>query len=514
MEEEKEIPKKNFYFIALLGIVLVLLILAWFGYFSYLRFAAANISRINLLPPLVLYLFAFFAGIISFFAPCAIGILPAYLSYYLNIKEEKNKNAVYYGSFAALGLASFYLILGILTILFGQIVGMALMAYNREISAAILLIVGIGLLFNISFNVKKIFPVSLSQKISKFSLSKSHEKGLFFFGIFYGVEAFMCALLLMVPLIINPILRGDVLTSIISFVVFSLALGLSMVAATVLISKSKNILTEKFMASCASLKKIAGIVMILTAFFLIYLVVALPSMSMLGPKVAEDKEFKKMCRDAGYEWMHMRPTKGGIITKDSQECEGCMVEGFEHICDKEKFKQTIFKTESFLVSVLFSHNPKEIKASYPATLEFFVEDSNGNPVNDMQVKHEKLFHTIIISKDFSIFSQIHPEKRNGIFAINYTFEKGGQYLIGTDFFVKDKSFSRHFVVNVSGGAAPKAEIDFAKETNFKGYDVKLSLSPKIIQSGKEVTLMYHFERNKNNITDLEPYLSEIGRAHV
>lgn len=51
----------------------------------------------------------------------------------------------------------------------------------------------------------------------------------------------------------------------------------------------------------------------------------------------EDMEFRKMCQDAGYEWMLMKPTKDGKIIKDAEECMGCMVEGIEHICSKEKF---------------------------------------------------------------------------------------------------------------------------------------------------------------------------------
>lgn len=286
MEESGSNLKKNkraIYFFILLGIFLSFVILSWFGYFGYLRYAAANVTRISLLPPLVFYGFAFFAGIVSFFAPCAIGILPAYLSYYLNIKEAGNKKAVYYGSFAALGLVSFYLVLGILTIIFGQIIGMTLMKFNREISAAILILVGLALLFNISINVKKYLPFLHTKRLSEGSIkSRSHEKGVFLFGIFYGIEAFMCALLLMVPLIIYPIIGGDLLTSIISFIIFASALGLSMIAATVLISRSRKILTDKFMASTVMLQRIAGIVMILTAFYLIYLVVALPSTDMSG----------------------------------------------------------------------------------------------------------------------------------------------------------------------------------------------------------------------------------------
>ena len=51
----------------------------------------------------------------------------------------------------------------------------------------------------------------------------------------------------------------------------------------------------------------------------------------------EDTEFKQMCQNAGYEWMLMNPTQDGKFIKDAQECWGCMVEGIEHICDKEKF---------------------------------------------------------------------------------------------------------------------------------------------------------------------------------
>ncbi|MDP6648463.1 MAG: cytochrome c biogenesis protein CcdA [Candidatus Woesearchaeota archaeon] len=279
MEKNKN---RNIYFFILLGIFLSFVILAWFGYFGYLRYAAANVTRIGLLPPLVFYGFALFAGVVSFFAPCAIGILPAYLAYYLNIKEVGNKKAVYYGSFAALGLVSFYLVLGVLIIIFGQIVGMWLMAYNREISAAILIIVGVTLLFNLSINVKKYIPFLNAKKLSKQSLSTSHEKGVFFFGIFYGIEAFMCALLLMVPLIIYPLVGGDLLTSITSFVIFSLALGISMILATVLISRSRKILTEKFMASTEMLKKVAGIVMLATAAYIIYTIISLPSMDLSG----------------------------------------------------------------------------------------------------------------------------------------------------------------------------------------------------------------------------------------
>ncbi|MDP7180598.1 MAG: cytochrome c biogenesis protein CcdA [Candidatus Woesearchaeota archaeon] len=325
MEELKPDQKKGkrpIYFFILLGIFLSFVVLSWFGYFGYLRYAAANVTKISQLPPLVFYGFAFFAGIVSFFAPCAIGILPAYLSYYLNIEEVGNKKAVYYGSFAALGLVSFYLVLGILTIIFGQIIGMTLMAYNREISAAILVIVGLALLFNISINVKKYLPFLRTKGLSEGSLkSKSHERGVFLFGIFYGVEAFMCALLLMIPLIIYPLLGGDLLTSIISFIIFAFALGLCMVAATILISKSRKILKGKFMASTLMLKRVAGIVMLLSAFYMIYLIIALPGTDMSGMSMEMDGV------DGTMDGMEMDGVEGDVPMDHESNDDGMIEEG-------------------------------------------------------------------------------------------------------------------------------------------------------------------------------------------
>jgi len=57
--------------------------------------------------------------------------------------------------------------------------------------------------------------------------------------------------------------------------------------------------------------------------------------------VNQDSEFKAACQSAGYEWMLMKPTKDGKIIKEAESCWGCMVEGVEHVCDKEKFNQVV-----------------------------------------------------------------------------------------------------------------------------------------------------------------------------
>lgn len=76
-------------------------------------------------------------------------------------------------------------------------------------------------------------------------------------------------------------------------------------------------------------------------FFIIFVVVLFFIASCNREINEGDLEFKKMCQDAGYEWMWMKPTQDGKFIKGADECFGCMVEGIEHICDKEKFSQLL-----------------------------------------------------------------------------------------------------------------------------------------------------------------------------
>ena len=227
-----------------------------------------------------------------------------------------------------------------------------------------------------------------------------------------------------------------------------------------------------------------------------------------------DLEFKKMCTDAGYGWMHMNPTKNGKFIKDAQECWGCMVE-LEHICDKEKFMQFLGNNENSaeLLSVKLKIVPDKINAKDTATLIFKFEDAEGKPLK-LDIAHEKLVHVIIINEDFSIFSHVHPEdstltandmKKEGIYAINYTFSKAGQYLIGTDFAADNHEYSKVFYVDVAGNKIKPIVKNLSIQEIFDGYTVNLSL-PQKIAAGKETMLLYNFAKYNKPLTDMEPYL--------
>ena len=223
----------------------------------------------------------------------------------------------------------------------------------------------------------------------------------------------------------------------------------------------------------------------------------------------EDSEFKKMCKNAGYEWMLMKPTKDGKIMLNEKSCMGCMVDGIEHICDKEKFKEITTKSGAF---VDFSTFPKSIAPMQNATLEFDFKDIDGKPLKP-EVEHEKLVHVIVINDDFTIFSHIHPEdsklttnemKEKGLFAINYTFAKSGRYVVGINFAASSKDYTKTFYVDVTGIKKENAKKDLSTKKIFGNYTV--NLSHQKITSGKPAALKYYFEKDNKPLEDMGPYL--------
>ncbi|WP_404348975.1 hypothetical protein [Sutcliffiella horikoshii] len=52
-------------------------------------------------------------------------------------------------------------------------------------------------------------------------------------------------------------------------------------------------------------------------------------------------------------------------------------------------------------------------------------DLDGNPMDELEVSHEKLMHLIVISEDLEVFKHLHPEKvSDGVFTANADLEEG------------------------------------------------------------------------------------------
>jgi hypothetical protein len=159
------------------------------------------------------------------------------------------------------------------------------------------------------------------------------------------------------------------------------------------------------------------------------------------------------------------------------------------------------------------------QASDQATKITLTITNNDEPIRDFEINHEKYLHLIIVSKDLSYFTHVHPEyKGDGVFEIENKFPVGGEYRMVADFKPADGgSMSKMEWVKVEGEAAELKEVtvDNSHEKIIDGKKVTLEFDPQL-EAGVPSTLKFTLtdENTGQPISDLEPYLGSIGHVVV
>ncbi len=254
--------------IAILVLFIVAASFGWKVFYGYIVPQANNLSSFS---TTTLYLFSFGAGLIANFALCSLAVLPAYLSFYLGLDDDTKsrsswKTSLKLGLTASLGVFAFFLFLGILF----ATAGAGLARYSNQLKWVVTLIIflaGVSMIKGKSYNLP--FLGSFKSLVSQASIGTSRSVRLFAFGVIYGAGGLACFLPIFLPLILFPFLGGAFITSIISFLIFSLGQALFLTFATVLVGQGKHTFLKKMTGKSELMKKIAGWILIFTAIVLV-----------------------------------------------------------------------------------------------------------------------------------------------------------------------------------------------------------------------------------------------------
>ena len=183
--------------------------------------------------------------------------------------------------------------------------------------------------------------------------------------------------------------------------------------------------------------------------------------------------------------------------------------------------------------------PTALQAGKPAdwTLKI-VSAKDGQPMANFAKVHDKLMHLIVVSKDLSWFSHIHPKYEGaGVFKINATIPRGGDFKLYADYTPEGQSqeVAQHaFAVEGKNPLPAKASLtpdkmqgawllrqaytrDEGREENRQGvtYQVALMPMPAKLVAGKEAMLHFQVRDAKGKpITDLQPYLGALGHCVI
>jgi cytochrome c biogenesis protein CcdA len=211
--------------------------------------------------------FSFLQGVVAFFAPCAVALLPGYIVAYISRSGEQQPDTVTklrrglkLAFLSILGILVIYSLAGVLIVVASQV----LKAYMKWVTigmGGILIILG-GLMVagkNVTFSV------NVNQ-----ANSKSEAWEAFIFGVAYAIGALGCLFPLFLVVATQALAAPSLLLG--SSYIFSYFLGISlmMISAILLSTFARDFFMKYLRKILPHMEMITGILLILAGGYVIY----------------------------------------------------------------------------------------------------------------------------------------------------------------------------------------------------------------------------------------------------
>lgn len=193
-------------------------------------------------------LISFFTGVISILSPCILPILPIFIGFSLNSKTKTELISF------TLGLFSIFTVIIFLTAFFTAIVYQYI-SYIRIISSILLLIIGILMLVNYSFNFN-VKPINHEGIIGSFALG--------FLTSFAWGPCYSAYLISLISLLVTS---ADPSFVAFNIVLYCLGFGLTLLALSFIIFK---INMESFVKKTSFIPKIFAVLIIVSAIYMLF----------------------------------------------------------------------------------------------------------------------------------------------------------------------------------------------------------------------------------------------------
>ena len=209
--------------------------------------------------------FSFLAGFGSFFSPCGVALIPAYVGYAIRGEganptlASKIKNGLVYGVLAAIGIILVYFVFAAAVSLLRNIVG-PILFYLALATGTLLVILGIamfagkGVGFEIPLPFKKLSP--------KF--------GFLMFGTAYGLGSLGCTLPLFLLVIANALTAQNISLFLLHFVFFLSPIALLIIGFTLASFFAQEAVARSLSKLTPYIVKISPLIIILAGFYIIY----------------------------------------------------------------------------------------------------------------------------------------------------------------------------------------------------------------------------------------------------
>lgn len=203
---------------------------------------------------------AFGAGMVATVNPCGFAMLPAYLSYFMGIRdEERSRTAVLRSALVVGGLVSvgFLVVFGVAGVVISGVSSRLASDWIPWLALAVGLgLVGLGGAMLAGFELKVGLP-----RAGRASTARSY-RSILTFGVSYAVASLSCTLPVFLTLIATQFSTRSFGAGLLMFAVYAAGMATVLLAVTVVLALGKQTLVTRLRGAGAHINRISGVLLV------------------------------------------------------------------------------------------------------------------------------------------------------------------------------------------------------------------------------------------------------------
>lgn len=211
--------------------------------------------------------FSFLQGVVAFFAPCAVALLPGYIISFIGreasgnpSRDEKLYRGLKLALLSILGILVIYSIAGVLIVVASQL----LKAYMKWITigmGSLIIILGILLILGKSIA----FSVDINQRSDRSEIGEA-----FFFGVAYAIGALGCLFPLFLVVATQALSAPTIWLGGSYILAYFVGISLMMITAILLSSFARDFFMKYLRKLLPHMERITGSLLVLAGIYVIY----------------------------------------------------------------------------------------------------------------------------------------------------------------------------------------------------------------------------------------------------
>lgn len=209
--------------------------------------------------PVSLTVLAFTGGVASFFAPCALPLLPGYVGYYVRQADSETPlgGAVIRGGAASIGIFAVFAVLGLVVVSGGRAL-INYLVFVEPIIGLILLGIGVAMLFGATPTLHVVLPERRTSVV-----------GFLIFGASYAIAATGCMVGVFAAVVLKA-MTASTLGSAFAVGGYAAGLSLPLAAATVVTAVGHDFGANSLPQYTDRIEQIAGVLILAAGLLQLY----------------------------------------------------------------------------------------------------------------------------------------------------------------------------------------------------------------------------------------------------